>query len=150
MAKCHAFLEQTRQGTPWVVQHLHNNYVPMPSDPASFSFWMALVRPLLPLRFAFFSLLLYQQQTWKDFYIDADSTYRALVVGCALSGPSGCPIASANITTPEEVDAEVQRVLKAAHDATLRNASAGVPITSGQIRCTSPSPSFSSIVCDRR
>ena len=47
MAKCHAFLEQTRQGTPWVVQHLHNHYVPMPSDPASFSFWMALVRPLL-------------------------------------------------------------------------------------------------------
>ena len=51
MAKCHAFLEQTRQGTPWVVQHLHNlNYVPMPSDPASFSFWMALVRPLYLLR----------------------------------------------------------------------------------------------------
>ena len=45
MATCHRFIEQTRQGTPWVVQHLHNlNYVPMPSDPASFSFWMALVR----------------------------------------------------------------------------------------------------------
>ena len=49
MAKCHAFIEQTRQGTPWVVQHLHNNYVPMPSDPASFSFWMALVRPSQPV-----------------------------------------------------------------------------------------------------
>lgn len=46
IAKCHAFIEQTRQGTPWVVQHLHNHYVPMPSDPASFSFWMALVRSL--------------------------------------------------------------------------------------------------------
>ncbi|KAI0774316.1 hypothetical protein C8Q74DRAFT_1368804 [Fomes fomentarius] len=58
IAKCHAFIEQTRQGTPWVVQHLHNHYVPMPSDPASFSFWMALLLPidehekakLLPIR----------------------------------------------------------------------------------------------------
>ncbi|KAI9000971.1 hypothetical protein BD414DRAFT_473210 [Trametes punicea] len=46
MAKCHAFIEQMREGTPWVVQHLNNIYVPMPSDPASFSFWMA---PLLPI-----------------------------------------------------------------------------------------------------
>ncbi|OJT03725.1 LON peptidase N-terminal domain and RING finger protein 1 [Trametes pubescens] len=43
MAKCHAFIDQMREGTPWVVQHLNNNYVPMPSDAASFSFWMALV-----------------------------------------------------------------------------------------------------------
>ncbi|KAI0750836.1 PUA-like domain-containing protein [Daedaleopsis nitida] len=58
IAKCHAFIEQTRQGTPWVVQHLHNNYVAMPTDPASFSFWMALLLPidehekakLLPIR----------------------------------------------------------------------------------------------------
>lgn len=45
MAKCHAFIDQMREGTPWVVQHLNNNYIPMPSDAASFSFWMALVRP---------------------------------------------------------------------------------------------------------
>ncbi|KAI0650698.1 PUA-like domain-containing protein [Trametes meyenii] len=58
MAKCHAFIDQMREGTPWVVQHLNNNYVPMPSDPASFSFWMALLLPidehekakLLPIR----------------------------------------------------------------------------------------------------
>nr|QIE48584.1 hypothetical protein [Trametes gibbosa] len=58
MGKCHAFIDQMRQGTPWVVQHLNNNYVPMPSDPASFSFWMALLLPidehekakLLPIR----------------------------------------------------------------------------------------------------
>ncbi|TFK91838.1 hypothetical protein K466DRAFT_582482 [Polyporus arcularius HHB13444] len=58
MAKCHAFIEQTRQGTPWVVQHLHNNFVPMPSDPVAFGFWMALLLPidehekakLLPIR----------------------------------------------------------------------------------------------------
>ncbi|KAH9943399.1 PUA-like domain-containing protein [Epithele typhae] len=59
MATCHTFIEQTRQGTPWVVQHLNNlNYMPMPTDPASFSFWMALLLPiddhekakLLPIR----------------------------------------------------------------------------------------------------
>ncbi|KAI0776075.1 hypothetical protein BD413DRAFT_526275 [Trametes elegans] len=58
IARCHAFIEQMREGTPWVVQHLNNNYVPMPSDPASFSFWMALLLPidehekakLLPIR----------------------------------------------------------------------------------------------------
>ena len=44
MAKCHAFIEQTRQGTPWVVQQLNNNnFVQPPADPAAFSFWMALV-----------------------------------------------------------------------------------------------------------
>ncbi|KAI1786509.1 hypothetical protein LXA43DRAFT_53207 [Ganoderma leucocontextum] len=59
MAKCHAFIEQTRQGTPWVVQQLNNNnFIPMPTDPAAFSFWMALALPidehekakLLPIR----------------------------------------------------------------------------------------------------
>jgi hypothetical protein len=43
MGICHEFLEQLKEGTPWVVQHLDRNYVPMPSDPAQFSFWMALV-----------------------------------------------------------------------------------------------------------
>ena len=44
MRVCHEFLEQLKEGTPWVVQHLDRNYVPMPTDPAQFSFWMALVR----------------------------------------------------------------------------------------------------------
>lgn len=43
MRECHEFLEQLKEGTPWVVQHLDRNYVPMPSDPAQFSFWMTLV-----------------------------------------------------------------------------------------------------------
>ena len=43
MSVCHGFLNQLREGTPWVVQHLNNAYVPMPDDPAIFSFWMALV-----------------------------------------------------------------------------------------------------------
>lgn len=45
---CHAFLRQLREGTaPWVVQRLNQSYGPMPTDPASFSFWMALVSPSL-------------------------------------------------------------------------------------------------------
>ncbi|KAI0796629.1 PUA-like domain-containing protein [Abortiporus biennis] len=58
MATCHGFLEELREGTPWVVQHLNNRFVPMPEDPALFSFWMGLVLPideherekLLPIR----------------------------------------------------------------------------------------------------
>jgi Lon protease-like protein len=44
MRSCRDFLEQLRAGTaPWIVQRLNNTYGPMPTDPASFSFWMALV-----------------------------------------------------------------------------------------------------------
>ncbi|KAI0759917.1 PUA-like domain-containing protein [Irpex lacteus] len=58
MNLCHEFLEQLKQGTPWVVQHLERTIVPMPTDPAQFSFWMALLLPidehekakLLPIR----------------------------------------------------------------------------------------------------
>jgi Lon protease-like protein len=47
IAICHAFLEQLRNGTaPWVVQRLNYTYGPMPTDPCSFSFWMALVLPI--------------------------------------------------------------------------------------------------------
>jgi hypothetical protein len=43
---CRRFLDQLRNGTaPWVVQRLNNTYGPMPTDIASFSFWVALVRP---------------------------------------------------------------------------------------------------------
>lgn len=47
METCHAFLRQLREGTaPWVVRRLSDTYGPMPTDAASFSFWMALVRVL--------------------------------------------------------------------------------------------------------
>lgn len=63
LAKCHAFLDQLREGTaPWVVQRLNNTVGAPPSneDPGAFSFWMALVLPidehekakLLPLKSA--------------------------------------------------------------------------------------------------
>lgn len=43
MAICRDFVEELKDGTPWVGQHLNTNYVPMPDDPAEFSFWMAPV-----------------------------------------------------------------------------------------------------------
>jgi hypothetical protein len=44
MAQCCEFLEELKEGTPWVGQRLNAEYVPMPSDAERFSFWMALVR----------------------------------------------------------------------------------------------------------
>jgi Lon protease-like protein len=50
MHMCREFLEQLRRGTaPWVVQRLNNTYGPMPTEPAAFSFWMALVRKIASL-----------------------------------------------------------------------------------------------------
>ena len=54
MAICRNFLEELKEGTPWVGQHLNTNYVPMPEDAARFSFWIApvstpLSRPLSAL-----------------------------------------------------------------------------------------------------
>lgn len=43
MEICHDFLNELRQGTPWVVQRLDQNFVPMPADPSNFSFWMGAV-----------------------------------------------------------------------------------------------------------
>ena len=57
--------------------------------------------------------------------------YKGLVTGCALTGPSGCAIASAG-QGALDVDADVQALLRAARDAVRANASA--PVTSGQIR----------------
>lgn len=59
MAVCHSFIDQLRSGSaPWLLQRLNNTYGTMPTDPAEFSYWMALVMPidesekarLLPIR----------------------------------------------------------------------------------------------------
>ncbi|KAJ7095404.1 PUA-like domain-containing protein [Mycena belliarum] len=59
MEICTSFLLQLRRGTaPWVVQRLNNVYGQPPTDPAAFSYWVALVLPideyekakLLPIR----------------------------------------------------------------------------------------------------
>ncbi|KAH9843844.1 LON-domain-containing protein [Rhodofomes roseus] len=60
MEVCHTFMNELREGTPWVVHRLNTNYVAMPTDPASFSFWMGALLPidehekakLLPIRSA--------------------------------------------------------------------------------------------------
>lgn len=46
MQICHEFLQQLRE-VPWIVERINEAVVPAPADPALFSFWMALVRPLL-------------------------------------------------------------------------------------------------------
>lgn len=44
---CKAFLARLQQGAaPWVVQRLSSTYGSMPSDPALFSFWVAIVLPI--------------------------------------------------------------------------------------------------------
>lgn len=46
---CRAFYEHLKSGTaPWVVQQLNNAYGSMPSDPSTFSYWMAMVGNLSP------------------------------------------------------------------------------------------------------
>ncbi|KAG8890574.1 hypothetical protein FRB98_007128 [Tulasnella sp. 332] len=59
MRICRDFYDQLRSGTaPWVVQQLNNTYGAMPTDPSTFSFWMAVLLPidenekakLLPIR----------------------------------------------------------------------------------------------------
>lgn len=64
---CKSFLDRLQRGAaPWVVQRLSSTYGAMPSDPALFSFWVALVLPieeeekskLLPIRSARMRLML--------------------------------------------------------------------------------------------
>lgn len=44
---CTGFLTALRQGTaPWVVQRLNSACGPQPSDPAQFSFWIAMILPI--------------------------------------------------------------------------------------------------------
>ncbi len=64
--------------------------------------------------------------------MSADTIYKALITGCALTGPSGCAAASEG-DDPLEIDAKVQALLKTAYDATKDNSS--VPMTPGDIRC---------------
>ncbi|KAI0747569.1 alpha/beta-hydrolase [Fomes fomentarius] len=68
---------------------------------------------------------------WAQQVASADSIYKALITGCALTGPKGCAIASEG-DGPLDIDAKVQALIKAVADATRANASA--PLTSGELR----------------
>ncbi|TFK83375.1 hypothetical protein K466DRAFT_655259 [Polyporus arcularius HHB13444] len=70
-------------------------------------------------------------QMFSSQLVSADSIYKALFTGCALTGQSGCAAASEG-DGPLEINAKVQTLLTAAYDATKVNAS--VPVTSGNIR----------------
>ncbi|RPD70275.1 alpha/beta-hydrolase [Lentinus tigrinus ALCF2SS1-7] len=71
--------------------------------------------------------------SFRSQLISADTIYKALITGCALSGPSGCAAASEG-DGPLDIDAKFQALLKTAYDAAKLNAS--VPLTSGEIRIT--------------
>ncbi len=64
--------------------------------------------------------------------MSADTIYKALLTGCALTGPSGCAATSEG-DGPLDIDTKVQALLKSAYDATKDNSS--VPMTPGDIRC---------------
>ncbi|OJT06304.1 hypothetical protein TRAPUB_2844 [Trametes pubescens] len=68
---------------------------------------------------------------WPQQLSDTDKAYDVFVAGCALSGSSGCAIATANASAAD-VDATITTFLKQAHDAARKNASA--PVTSADIR----------------
>ncbi|RPD63522.1 alpha/beta-hydrolase [Lentinus tigrinus ALCF2SS1-6] len=70
-------------------------------------------------------------QAFPGSLISTDTIYKALITGCALTGPSGCAIASEG-DGPLDIDAKIQALLMAAYDATKLNAS--IPLTSGDIR----------------
>lgn len=47
METCREFYDQLKDGTaPWVVQQLNSTYGPMPEDPSTFGFWMAVLLPI--------------------------------------------------------------------------------------------------------
>jgi hypothetical protein len=67
MDTCRTFIDRLQRGfAPWVVQRLNSTFGPMPTDPALFSFWVALALPiedhekakLLPIRSARLRLML--------------------------------------------------------------------------------------------
>jgi len=67
MDQCRTFLDRLKRGTaPWVVQRMRSTYGAIPTDPASFSFWVAFILPieeqekakLLPIRSPRLRLLL--------------------------------------------------------------------------------------------
>ncbi|KAH9923439.1 alpha/beta-hydrolase [Epithele typhae] len=70
--------------------------------------------------------------SWGQFNVEADNVYRGLVAGCALAGPSGCPISTASGQTPNEVHGIMTANLQAAHDAAVANPS--TQVTSSLLR----------------
>ena len=86
-------------------------------------------------------------QHWVQRYlIDIDTIYKGFVTGCALTGPSGCAVASEG-DTPLDIDAKWQALFKAAYDVTKANASTPLPL--GYIRCEYfPTPQWTYLYLD--
>ncbi|RPD63565.1 alpha/beta-hydrolase [Lentinus tigrinus ALCF2SS1-6] len=66
--------------------------------------------------------------------VSVDTIYKALITGCALTGPTGCAAASEG-DGALDIDAKVQALLRTAYEAAKVNTSA--PLTSGLIRTQS-------------
>ncbi|KAI0633179.1 TAP-like protein-domain-containing protein [Trametes polyzona] len=67
-----------------------------------------------------------------DQLADSDKVYEGFITGCALAGPSGCPIATSEGQSAADIDATIQALIRQAHEADRRNAS--LPVTSQTIR----------------
>ncbi|KDR83720.1 hypothetical protein GALMADRAFT_236067 [Galerina marginata CBS 339.88] len=99
MDTCKQFLDRLQRGAaPWVVQRLSSTYGAMPSDPALFSFWVALVLPieehekakLLPIRSARLRLMLvvhWIEQLNNNWYAWLCCFVLAPAEGWLLQGP---------------------------------------------------------------
>jgi hypothetical protein len=87
MDKCRSFLDRLQRGTaPWVVQRLRSTYGSIPTDPASFSFWVGFILPiderekakLLPIRSPRLRLLLvvhWIEQLNNNWYTERNLIY---------------------------------------------------------------------------
>ncbi|PPQ77763.1 hypothetical protein CVT25_011198 [Psilocybe cyanescens] len=99
METCKTFIDCIKRGTaPWIVQRLSTTYGVMPTDPALFSFWVALVLPIeeeekakmLPIRSARLRLLLavhWIEQLNNNWYAWLCCFVLAPLEGWLLSGP---------------------------------------------------------------
>ncbi|KAI0636319.1 TAP-like protein-domain-containing protein [Trametes polyzona] len=71
---------------------------------------------------------------WSTQIVDDDHVYEGFYTACALAGAEHCALASPG-QSPEDVDNNIQTLLKAARDATVEN-NHSVAVTSGLIRST--------------
>ncbi|KAF8913920.1 PUA-like domain-containing protein [Gymnopilus junonius] len=100
METCKTFLDRLQRGAaPWVVQRLSSTYGAMPTDPALFSFWVALVLPieehekakLLPIRSPRLRLMLvvhWIEQLNNNWYAWLCCFVLAPIEGWLLEGPA--------------------------------------------------------------
>ncbi|KAI0769265.1 hypothetical protein BD413DRAFT_493416 [Trametes elegans] len=68
---------------------------------------------------------------WPKKIVDDGKLYEGLAIGCALSAPEGCPIATPG-QSASDVNSDIQGLIQSAYDAARKNSSG--PVTSADIR----------------